>query len=285
MKLWWNLTNSNSLCYSFHKCRFKNSPSTKSSTLKRLKTIRDIADSFIVEIDSTKYWLLSISGDFTTISAWEVIRKVRPSSFLFKFIWKSKIPHKISFFLWKCIHMIIPLEDLIQLKGVKIASVCICCYKDSENFNYLFLDCPIAWIIWSHFSFILGIKISTSSFHQLLMSSWLKKSSKDFYRYLLIIIPGIIFWEIWVSRNKCVFEDIKMDSNNIIASVTKFIISFSYLHFKSSFHHNEELQRLFSLKYSTNSPSFSLVKWSPPKDHLFKMNCDGASKGNPGYSG
>lgn len=286
MKIWWNLSTSNYLCSSFLKCRLAYSASKSSPTLKRLKNIRDITDSYFMDIDSSKYWSLSTNGKFTTKSAWEAIRKVITSSFLFSYIWNPAIPHKISIFLWKCMHSIIPLEDQLQLKGIKIASICRCCYNQSESFNHLFIGGTLAKSIWSFFASLFSIKISYSSFHQLLMSWWLKKSSKDFIKYLLILVPATIFWEIWRSRNKCVFENERMDASKIIKNVINLISSVSSQHqFKSSFLYYEEIQSLLSLKSKTYTCSFHIVKWSAPKEPYFKLNCDGASKGNPGKSG
>ncbi|KAL0355213.1 UNVERIFIED_CONTAM: putative ribonuclease H protein [Sesamum radiatum] len=37
--------------------------------------------------------------------------------------------------------------------------------------------------------------------------------------------------------------------------------------------------------YVTKPPALKLVRWLPPHDEWVKLNCDGASKGNPGEAG
>ncbi|WRX16203.1 Reverse transcriptase zinc-binding domain - like 6 [Theobroma cacao] len=68
--------------------------------------------------EDVAYWTLTSNGDFSTRSAWEMIRQRQTSNALCSFIWHRSIPLSISFFLWKTLHNWIPVELRMKEKGM-----------------------------------------------------------------------------------------------------------------------------------------------------------------------
>ena len=80
------------------------------------------------------------------------------------------------------------------------------CGSNSKDIPHLFLSCPTSLRIFTYFAakfgFVFPIHDSVCS----LLIQWFNSPfCKAAYRYL----PIFIFWNIWILRNKCIFENWK----------------------------------------------------------------------------
>ena len=83
-------------------------------------------------------WLSSSSGQFTVVSAQEEIRQKHNISWIDSFIWDSIVPLKVSFFVQRLLRDWVPLDSILQRKGLSIASRCTCCYSAWNPFIICF---------------------------------------------------------------------------------------------------------------------------------------------------
>lgn len=72
--------------------------------------------------------------------------------FLTKYIWKSKVPSKLRFFVWIVVLNRVNINELPQIRRpheVLSPNVYVLCLKDDENHSHMFLRCPVARDMWS----------------------------------------------------------------------------------------------------------------------------------------
>lgn len=100
--------------------------------------LTDEPDSFFEEKTYSRHFSLS--------SAWHLIRKRHPCSFIAKHCWYKHLPLKVSIFMWKLMDNSIPTDKAIQRKGICIPFKCHCCIIASsmEYNNHLFLTSEVA---------------------------------------------------------------------------------------------------------------------------------------------
>lgn len=105
-------------------------------------------------MDDFGIWSPSYAGNFTLFSAWQLIRKKNPCSFIARSCWFKYLPSKISIFLWKLRHNAIPTDLVLRKKGILITSKCLCCTLTySIEFNtHLLLSSEYASSIWGFYS-------------------------------------------------------------------------------------------------------------------------------------
>ncbi|KAL0411456.1 UNVERIFIED_CONTAM: putative ribonuclease H protein [Sesamum latifolium] len=96
----------------------------------------------------------------------------------------------------------------------------------------------------------------------------------------------LIMWNTWKAWNNAKFNGVS--PQGIIKSVLVYLWrlyrsrAMSFQHWKG----DVEVGRKLGFRlYVTKPPAPKLVCWLPPHDELVKLNCDGASKGNPGEAG
>ena len=96
-------------------------------------------------------WGASSSGEFSVASAWEQVRRKRHLSAIRALIWSSVVPLKVSFFAWRLLHRWVPLDHLLQRRGLVLASRCCCYGNEVETSNHLFVMGPVAAKVWQFF--------------------------------------------------------------------------------------------------------------------------------------
>ena len=96
-------------------------------------------------------WVGSASRDFSIKSAWEIIRQKRNTSLIDGFLWNNLLPLKLSFFAWKVLRNLVPLDVTLKRREVSMASRCSCCLSQEESLAHLFMTGPIAMEVWSSF--------------------------------------------------------------------------------------------------------------------------------------
>ncbi|WMV36605.1 hypothetical protein MTR67_029990 [Solanum verrucosum] len=79
------------------------------------------------------------------------------SSWPWKQIWKSRIPHKVSFFVWSMAKEAVLTQDNVMKRGRTLCSRCFLCGETSEIVNHLFLHCKYTHHLWRIFLSLKGI--------------------------------------------------------------------------------------------------------------------------------
>lgn len=98
------------------------------------------------------YWkvymmLLSLINQFTTKSLYRFLTDRGVPSKATRYIWKSKVPLKINFFLWKVFNNKLQVAQNLIKKGRHGDGVCSLCGCD-ESVNHVLFECHLAKMIW-----------------------------------------------------------------------------------------------------------------------------------------
>uniref|UniRef100_A0A453IUH4 Reverse transcriptase zinc-binding domain-containing protein n=1 Tax=Aegilops tauschii subsp. strangulata TaxID=200361 RepID=A0A453IUH4_AEGTS len=91
-------------------------------------------------------WKLTRSGVFTVKSMYvDVINSSSIPSF--KHVWAVKVPLKIKVFMWFVHKQVILTKENLTKRNWTGPTRCSFCDRD-ETIKHLFLDCPLAKILW-----------------------------------------------------------------------------------------------------------------------------------------
>ena len=93
-------------------------------------------------------WMLTAGRKFTVKSLYRDLIK-SDVGFSMKFLWKTKVPAKIRFFLWLLARKSILTRDNLIKIGWKGDKNCVFYGKD-EMIDHLFFSCSVAKTIWAH---------------------------------------------------------------------------------------------------------------------------------------
>lgn len=137
---------------------------TKTWRLEMLNVIfdHDIV-SVITEIRIPIYgkyklrWKPADNGKFSVKTAYKVILNdylvKHPTknnlNIAWNSFWKVRIPPRIQYFMWKCLHNCIPTKEWLARYTQYQDSVCCLCGKYSESVQQLFVDCEITENIYN----------------------------------------------------------------------------------------------------------------------------------------
>ena len=143
------------------------------------------------------------------------------NSLVAKFCWHKHIALKISLFIWKLLHNGIPTDLAISNKGITITSKCHCCRiaPNSEFNTHLFINSEVGTAVWKFYANLLDINDHAQTIPHMLTKWWIKSKGSSLYAWLLSVLPCLIIWHIWKSRNKARFDNSDMDHNNIISAI------------------------------------------------------------------
>ena len=124
-----------------------------------------------------------------------------PATNLFISYWHRNIPTKIIIFgwlIWK--GKALTWENLMK-RGFMGPSICVLCRMELETSMHLFIQCPITVRLWRLFGDHYIDSAWRPSDFMIAVMEWDKIKCK--YRAL----PFYLTWEIWLARNRIIFED------------------------------------------------------------------------------
>jgi len=177
----------------------------------------------IMQNRDCRRWLLNTSGDFTTKSAFNLIRHSKNADKAFKLIWVAHILKKIYVFAWKLLCSSVPTDDRVQGCNIPLTSKCCCCASPkTETLEHLFFEGDLANRVWSFFiqaCDVAWFRIHTFKF---VVKFWYRQASKGSQKGLLLsAIPLFVVWEVWLERNRKKFENCLGSAFNIIFEVRR----------------------------------------------------------------
>eukprot|EP00253_Pinus_taeda_P022219 PITA_22219 len=119
-------------------------------------------------------------------------------------LWKLKCPLKSRVFLWCILKRKIPTWDILQNRFFVGPGRCPLCKADVETINHLFITCTVSLSIWGELINMLKIRVhwAPASLNEV-WRNWWKNHPDGNLRNLL----PIFFWGLWLTRNKCLFQD------------------------------------------------------------------------------
>lgn len=93
-------------------------------------------------------WRGGMCGEFCVSSFYEALNHNGPVSCPADFLWKSKVPSKVAFFMWVLFHGKPPTQDLLQARGITFVNRCSLCLQEDESCDHLFLHCEYSFRVW-----------------------------------------------------------------------------------------------------------------------------------------
>ncbi|KAL3366928.1 hypothetical protein AABB24_011580 [Solanum stoloniferum] len=172
------------------------------------------------------WWTGDARGVFKVNKAYKMMDHTiqHGTTWPWKQIWKSKIPHKVSCFVWLMAKEAVLTQDNVMKRGITLCSRCFLCGETAETVNHLFLHCKYTQQIWSIFLNRKGISWTMPRKVTEVLMSWEEEGvhAKDRSRWR--IIPSAIWWAIWKERNSRCFESIVNNVQKVKLSCILFLV-------------------------------------------------------------
>jgi ribonuclease HI len=130
-------------------------------------------------------------------------------------IWRWPIQLKIRLFAWLAVFDKILTWEVLQRRGWVGPGICKLCKVNSESTDHLFVHCSFTQAIWQKL-----YKIYHLNFQ------WEGNSVSDcFYKWTTDIsapasMAAIACWQIWIERNKSLFEDFSPSIDSVVHRIT-----------------------------------------------------------------
>ena len=158
------------------------------------------------EGDDQLLWRLTKFGVFDVHSFYKLLSSPNTDTFPWECIWRTKVPKRVSFFLWTVANNgILTIDNLIK-KGQSMANRCYLCCCDGESVNHLLLHCKFTHALWCEVFAVFGIQWvmprSISSFF-FIWRNWFGKHLSTIWN----MIPACLMQLVWQERNARIFED------------------------------------------------------------------------------
>lgn len=181
-------------------------------------------------------------------------------------IWQKWIPPKVSCFLWKLFHKVVPTDDSIRRLGIHIVSKCSCCtMPKEESSNHLFFEGEKATHLWRKFGAIFDRP--TPRGKESLLRFWLSGSRKNYRDCLASGMSACIIWELWKDRNNMRFNDITTQIWHKCMIWAARISPLIKAHMNSSYQ-STILTTTLGIHRAGLPPRPSWLSWHPPNKDL-----------------
>ena len=154
-------------------------------------------------------WISSLNGEFNSRNAYllAIDENLETPNFHGQWIWKLQTLPKIKMFLWKCLHMNLPVKAILTHHGIGGLGGCDNCIELEEIIIHDLRDCPTTKIFWEQASYPVSLKQSFSDD----LVVWIKKNAldsskvdgKDYDRCIFFLLG---LWNLWLQRNRKAFK-------------------------------------------------------------------------------
>lgn len=108
------------------------------------------------------FWKLDARGRFSVGSPYRTLKRAQVP-YPYKFLWNTKVPLKIKFFLWLVSRGSILTRDVLKARLGKDNGTCLFCARQ-ESIDHLLFSCSLARYIWRVFSAVWVFKLFLALF-------------------------------------------------------------------------------------------------------------------------
>lgn len=234
------------------------------------------------DMEDSLIWNFSNVGNYSVKSGYETALDLQKNGFLgtkaqgesstrdrmkevWKSIWELPCQGKIKNFIWKCLHNIAPVNDVLVNRRIASDVLCPVCKSDRESVFHLLVQCPFAQVIWRISP--LGLAVGLNQVDSLirwwdsLLERW--KGIKENKKIWAAV--GTIIWRIWLCRNDIVFNSKKWGPDVACQLVVSDAVDFL----------EANANKAQDSTGSSSSCSNSAHRWEKPCRGWFKINFDG----------
>lgn len=263
---------------------------------ERVVILSDVEDKLV--------WTKNISGKYIVRDGYNSLMKDNDHpAWLYKLFWHSACLPKAGAFAWLAVQDRVLTGMRLDRLGITVAFTCVLCNKHLESSSHLFLHCDFAYQCSLWFFDKLNLTFVMENDLITFFSSWPLLFTSSFYACIWIISPSILLWNIWLERNNRIFRNTSSSLPEVLIKIELSISEVALSHIcrnldnLTSFSHwDSRVTRVWSMFSALPSHGSILRKgvvlnkrklasWKPPPLGKFKLNFDGASRGNPGLAG
>nr|KYP35123.1 Putative ribonuclease H protein At1g65750 family [Cajanus cajan] len=178
---------------------------------------------------------------------------------LFKQIWKWHGPERVRVFLWRVAHESLLTNFCRVKRGMSSDSTCGECRQAMETTLHVLRDCPYAQEVWN--KTCRGLALMQAFRGNL--ENWLLKNlfRSQHLRPDWSFRFGITLDSLWHRRNRAVFQNLVISSDQLVAEIQARIAP--------------TLSRDFNQDLGSGS-LYRNTEWTYPSTGTLKLNCDGA---------
>nr|XP_027103148.1 uncharacterized protein LOC113724443 [Coffea arabica] len=290
-KSWWQLRKNDSLWADFmHKKYIKGThPSIAAvdrppASWRRLLAVREFAESQIrwcLGKGFVDFWYdawcgdlplaleLGVSdpphflvGEFFTSQGWNVLR-------LREWVPEAVVQRIATIFFS-------PEQDDVMGKGVTLGSRCNCCQQSHETVSHLFLHGTVAKAVWEHFLKTFGLFPANSSSAASMLTHWFLSHSKVSAVHVRVLVPLLVLWFIWKSRNLARFQAGIFTPTQVISQIEEFLgqMGRARAFARPSFAGDRDCPWASLCNPSRRDIGAMLVSWEKPPTGWLKLNSD-----------
>ncbi|XP_026455014.1 uncharacterized protein LOC113356176 [Papaver somniferum] len=207
--------------------------------------------------DDCRVWMPDLKGIFSVSSAKHLIPKKYAQDDIYALLWRKVVHPNLAAQNWKLEHGACATLDKIQSRfKISLVNKCYMCRSEEESIEHILWTCDFSTRVWGWIS---GIFNLTPHFN-LIVSYKVAKGRRRIIKDLWLIANLIVRAEMWLTRNKIVYDKKTANSNL----------------FK---------QRVFYLVHEHSVRIKSFMHNTPPPRNCLLLYCDGAAKDNPGRAG
>nr|XP_027088717.1 uncharacterized protein LOC113710068 [Coffea arabica] len=226
--------------------------------------------------DDDMVWGDSSSGGFALKTAWAAVRQRGNVSSIDSRIWSGLIPLKISFFVWKVLRRMVPVDTILQNRGFSLASCCVCCSAHPESLSHLLIDGPVATQVWEHFLKRFGIVGPRPRSVAAMCLAWFLSSSCMGREHIRVLLPCAVLWFLWKGRNRARFDGETFSARGVICMVEKFMVQLGRAKNFQSEHFRGDSEDPWRSLFSPRRKKVGVlpVSWKWPPFQYVKLNTD-----------
>jgi hypothetical protein len=169
-------------------------------------------------------------------------------------IWSLNTPRKISMFLWRLGHNILPVKMNLKHRGLDLETLCPMCHRLDEDCGHSFLKCKFSKAVWreANLESVRGMLLECANATQVI-DTILNLEDK------LRLLSTTVLWKIWNVRNSVNAGNRLPVPATVASSASQYISEFS------------------SYMCNTHAiPAHSTNRWICPPVDFLKINIDGS---------
>ena len=146
-------------------------------------------------------WALEQTGVYSVSSMYRLLSQGATVAYADD-IWDSRLPLKVKIFMWQLVLDRLPTcRQLAAHLGTSNGTCALC--GEAEDASHVFFSCPMARFGWSVVRQLLGCSWSPANFPQFFACLQPLLGQR---RRLCWILVAVMFWSLWVTRNKLALE-------------------------------------------------------------------------------
>ena len=160
-------------------------------------------------------WLSTDTGDYSTKTGYAAVLSSRTAEDTVstedasydwkKNVWKIQTAPKIKLFIWKALHGALPVGEALKARGINTNGQCKRCNLP-ESIDHLLFHCDFARQVWESAPVSPSIEYSGSIDLRSNWSSFCSRKNLPPTGISTGALAPWIIWQLWLARNKLVFE-------------------------------------------------------------------------------